>query len=156
MTVAASPLRVEWIGPLGLEEVLERDSEQDYGLYQIYCHHVVFGLGSLVYIGRATEQTFGVRFWQHKKEWLDEENDVSIRLGRLMDEDGLTDEEWEKWVCAAEALLIHWHSPPYNSQHINDYTYRPLHIQNWGNRGSLLPECSSDWDAPRPDDAADK
>jgi hypothetical protein len=39
--------------------------EDDYGLYQIYAHHLVFGSGALVYIGKAQEQTFGVRIAQH-------------------------------------------------------------------------------------------
>ncbi len=58
----------------------------------------------------------------------------------------------EKIVTDSEALLINWHTPPYNSKSINEYRGQDLHIQNYGNRGSMLPECSSEWTPPRPDD----
>src|SRR5262245_54679337 len=58
-------LRIEWEGPLPVDTVLSRGGDDDYGLYQIYAHHLVFGAGALVYIGKAQEQTFAVRFAQH-------------------------------------------------------------------------------------------
>ena len=150
----ARRVRVIWDEPIRLDDVLSRTGEDDCGLYQIYAHHVVFGPGSLVYIGKAVEQTFGVRFRAHRDGWLHEENDVTVRLGRLDPEDYEQDEpEWEDWtqlVSDVEALLIYWHSPPYNSRHINDYDGAKLHVRNRGNRGSLLPECSSTSELPRP------
>ncbi len=148
-------VRVQWENPVGLDVVLKLSGDNDYGPYQIDSHHVVFGPSALVYIGMAAEQTFGVRFKQHEAYWLSEENDVEIRVGRLWPDDYVKDRggrDWKQLLSDTEALLVHWHSPPYNTQHIIDYTGQALHVQNWGNRGSILPECTSEWDAPRPRD----
>ena len=102
------------------------------------------------------DRSFCERFKEHEKEWLHEENDVLIRLGRLWKEDYKHDPpEWTDWrllLPDVEALLIYWHSPPYNSRHITEYKGQPLYLQNWGNRGSIIPECSTDWQFPRPRD----
>ena len=79
MAVAGRRVRVRWDDPVRLEAIQQFDGEDDYGLYEVYSHHVVFGPGSLVYIGKAQEQTFTDRFEQHEREWLSEENDVTIR-----------------------------------------------------------------------------
>jgi hypothetical protein len=52
-------VRVQWENPVGLDVVLKLSGDNDYGPYQIYSHHVVFGPSALVYIGMAAEQTFG-------------------------------------------------------------------------------------------------
>ena len=47
-------VRIEWEGPFSIEEVLElNDGNKDYGLYQIYGHHIVYGKDSLLYIGQT-------------------------------------------------------------------------------------------------------
>jgi len=149
-------VKVNWDKPIDVESADSfNDEKNDYGLYQIYGHHIVFGAGSLLYIGIAIEQTFGGRFRQHYDEWIkDEEEDISIRVGRLNEDDYEHDTyEWKDWcqlVKDTEALLINWHTPPYNSQNISDYTGQPLNVQNWGDRGSLLLACPSEWNRPRP------
>ena len=41
-------VRVEWEGPLSLDQVKELDDkDEDCGLYQIYGRHIIFGDGSL-------------------------------------------------------------------------------------------------------------
>lgn len=148
-------LRIWWEGPLTYSEVGEKSAEVDYGLYQIYGHHNVFGPNSLIYIGKAEQQTFAARFAQHWENWLKFEREVTIYLGRIHHEDRREDDNWAEWqqlVSDAEKLLIHWHTPPYNSQFISEYTGRPLHVQCWGDRGRLLPEFSSHWPQCRPDD----
>ena len=102
----------------------------------------------------TSEQTFGVRFKQHYDEWIkDEEKDVFIHVGRLNEDDYEHDPpEWKDWsqlVKDTEALLINWHTPPYNSRNISDYTGQPLNVQSWGDRGSLLLACTSEWKRPR-------
>jgi hypothetical protein len=149
-------LRIEWEDPLSFQEVRTKTGEGDYGLYQTYAHHLVYGPGSLVYLGEAQEQTFAMRFLQHWEEWLKSENDVSIRLGRLAPADYRADDDWKEWeqlLSDAEKLSVFWHSPPYNPHFITAYFGQELRIQNWGNRGSLLPEYSSHWKPLRPDDA---
>jgi hypothetical protein len=148
-------LRIEWKGPLLIEAVRSRDGEDDYGLYQVYAHDVVFGAAALLYIGKAQEQTFASRFAQHWEGWLKWESDVSVRLGRLSAADYRADDGWQEWgrlLADAEKLSVFWHCPPYNPRHITGYHGLELQIQNWGNRGSLLPEYSSHWKPLRPDD----
>ena len=82
-------VRVEWEGPFSIEEVLELNhSEDDYGLYQIYGRHILFGADSLLYIGKAEGVTFKQRFNQHcfgkNEKWLLEEEGVSIHVGRIV------------------------------------------------------------------------
>jgi hypothetical protein len=149
-------LRLVWEGPLTYREVIGKAANTDYGLYQIYAHHTVFGPNSLVYIGKAEQQTFAVRFTQHWENWLTNEREATIYLGRVWWEDRRQDDEWAEWaqlVSDAEKLLIHWHTPPYNSQFITEYSGRPLHVQCWGDRGRLLPEFSSHRQLLRPDDS---
>ncbi len=149
-------VKVIWDKPTDIESAFSlNDEEDDYGLYQIYGHHIVFGAGSLLYIGIAIEQTFGDRFRQHHDEWIkDEEKDVFIHVGRLNKDDYKHDphDEWTDWsqlVKDTEALLINWHTPPYNSQNISNYTGQPLNVQNSGDRGSLLLACPSEWNRPK-------
>lgn len=109
------------------------------GLYQIYGQHVVFGPDSLLYIGMTDGQTFLQRFKQHER-WLKFECDVTIRLG-LLHSDTMA------LLAEVEALSIWWHSPPYNSQNIWRYKFdEVLHARNWGARGRLVPEYTSDWE----------
>jgi hypothetical protein len=138
-----------------LDEVLKLTGDDDYGLYQVYAQHVVFGPGALVYIGKAVDQTFGRRFKQHKR-WLDDANGVTIRIGQPNDEDYDSDSDWSKCVHDIEALTIHWHSPPYNSKSIQSYNGPSLMVQSWGDHGALLPEYSSHWKPWRPDDEEEK
>ena len=56
-------VRIEWEGPLSLDEVKElADGDEDCGLYQIYGRHIIFGDDSLLYIGMTTS-TFRSRFF---------------------------------------------------------------------------------------------
>jgi hypothetical protein len=147
---------VEWEGPLHVDEVLKKnDPAVDRGIYQIYGNHLVFGAGVLLYVGRALESTFGKRFVKHRAWIREESDDVAIRLGRIQGV-AVAESHWHKLAEDLEALTIYWHSPPYNSDCINDYKGAPLRVQSWRNRGSLLPEYSSHWKAPRPPLEADE
>lgn len=149
---------LDWTGPYSVEDVLEMTGDDDFGLYVISGRHVLFGLNSLLYIGRAVRVSFADRFQDHT-EWLKEEMGIEIRVGRLRDGDYAEndrDVDWEQLVKDSEALSIYWHSPPYNSQCLNQYSGQALRIQNCGERGCLLPEVSSDWTPLRPDDADDE
>ncbi len=142
-------VRVEWEGRFSIKEVLKlNDQDDDYGLYQIYGRHIIFGANSLLYIGKAEAVTFSQRFNQHCSEWLLEETGVSIRVGRIVSEDYDDDPpdwpDWRKVLRDAEALTIYWHSPPYNSTNINDYKGQHLKVVNKGERGALVAEYISD------------
>jgi hypothetical protein len=148
---------IQWEGPMTLDDALKKSSNKDdYGIYQITGDHVVFGPGSLLYVGRARDQPFATRFAQHA-EWLRHESGIAVRLGRIPVGHYETDpkggwKDWSQLVTDVEALTIYWHAPPYNSQHIGSYKGQPLHVQCWGDRGRLLPEYSSHWRPLRPED----
>ena len=132
-------VRIEWEGPFSIEKVLELgDRNKDYGLYQIYGHHIVYGKDSLLYIGQ-TGNTFSQRFRSEHLVWLEEEEGVFIHVGRIASED--YDEQARK---DAEALTINWHSPAYNSSNIETYNGQRLKVVNRGERGSLVAEYISD------------
>ncbi len=138
-------VRVEWEGPFSIEEALRLNGR---GLYQIYGHHIIFGANSLLYVGKAEGVNFDQRFNSRKEKWLLEEEGVSIRIGRIMNEDYAYDPpnwpDWRKVLGAAEALTIYWHSPPYNGSNISEYNGQLFRVVNLGERGCLVAEYRSD------------
>ncbi len=122
--------------------------ENDYGLYEIAGYHPVFGDDSLLYIGMTQDQTFSERFMQHKS-WLKDEWDITVYVGRIRSIDGKDSQDfhgnlWRSVVEDAEALLIYFHAPPYNSRSISEFP-EPTHnlrIINLGDCGDLYPEVS--------------
>jgi hypothetical protein len=127
-------LNVEWAGPHSITDVLKEFNRggvapdyngPDYGLYQIYGRHILGGDGTLLYIGKAIQQTFSSRFTAHRS-WIEKEDGISIYLDRAYDQKrhspGL-DNEWSVWVkdlSIAECVLIYKYSPNYNSVSITE------------------------------------
>lgn len=150
-------VRIEWEGPLSLDDALQKNDDgdhgKDYGLYMIEGHNILYGCKGGLYLGIAEDQTFAVRLSQHKW-WLTHEQDVTIRLGRLRLGDYREEppgwSDWKQLVVDVESLTIYWHGFPFNSKNIWSYNGQPLRVQNWGNRGNLQTEYSSDWRPPRP------
>ena len=134
-------VRIEWVGSFSLDYVIdELNGKDDYGLYQIYGTHIVYGANVLLYIGKAEGLTFSQRFSQHS-EWLSEEEGVSIRIGRIAIDDYAYDSpDWREVLRDAEALTIYWHSPAYNSSNIETYNGQQLKVVNRGERGALCAE----------------
>lgn len=136
-TVPSEPsvtLAVEWSGPFTLETVLSEFTDggkppeyngRDYGLYQIYGKHILNGSDTLLYVGKAIQQTFSSRFYGHR-EWLLREEQISIYLGRIYDTARHTpgpSNDWSIWardVSMAECILIYKYSPNYNSVSISE------------------------------------
>ena len=63
-------LSIEWSGPYSITQVRKEFNRggsppeyngPDYGLYQIYGRHILGGDGTLLYIGKAIQQTFSAR-----------------------------------------------------------------------------------------------
>lgn len=138
-------VRIEWEGPYTFAGVLSlNDEERDCGVYQVYGEHVVFGAGTFLYIGIARDQTFGRRLSQHY--WIEEYDKIVV--GRIAESDYKHDRpDWSDWhelLGDVEALEIFWHSPPYNSKHINHYHGQPLILINEGERVRLSACCKSD------------
>ncbi|WP_130537876.1 hypothetical protein [Thiomicrorhabdus indica] len=114
---------ISWDGPYDLDTIKEKNSDNDYGVYQIYGHHPVYGNDVLLYIGKAERQTFGKRISQ-EISWLynSDSNNVEIYIGKLFGESHPTPEEWNSQIDIAERILIYTHWPAGNSSNINSIT----------------------------------
>ena len=84
-----------------------RDKEEDYGVYQIYGYHRVFGANSLLYIGQTIDQTFGQRFTGHNRKLLRRLEEVSIHVGRIVSDYDVY--ERKQLIEDTEALTINQH-----------------------------------------------
>jgi hypothetical protein len=139
-------IHIEWEGPIALKDIGTYTSEEDYGVYQIYGGHPVYGSDVLLYIGRAVRQHFGVRIAQ-ERHWSDnrDADRLAIYLGKFAAEQTPSDDVWGKQIDLAERLLIFAHSPAYNAQKSIrriDTDLQPVHVFNWGYHRDLLPEVS--------------
>ena len=141
---------IQWTGPYSVEEVVHsNNTNKDYGLYQIYGTHPLFGPDTLLYIGRATEtgNKFGGRLRQH--DWISyEPRKVSIYLGYLgstspIPETKSAQEEWGKWIEVAESILIYFCRPPRNSHGIKTCPTEPVILFNVGERHHLPTTLSN-------------
>lgn len=139
-------IQIEWKGPYSLEElILLDDRSHDYGIYQIYGKHVVYGKDVLLYIGKADFQTIGRRVLQENWWYTNDSNHLKIYAGRLAGEKTPQEEIWFKEIDLAEKLLINVHKPAYNSKYLTsipDTELQDIHILNCGDHRDLLPEVS--------------
>jgi len=66
-------IRIKWEGPYSFKEVIEdrmfNSEAMDFGVYQLYGCHPVYGSNVLLYIGKAQDQTFSKRISQHGLEY---------------------------------------------------------------------------------------
>src|SRR5947209_521054 len=95
------PVRIDWEGPLSLPEALQKNDDEpngkDYGVYLIEGHNILYGCTGGLYFGIARDQTYATRMAQHGC-WLEYEQDVQIRLGRLRDADYKHEPpDWPDW-----------------------------------------------------------
>lgn len=147
-------IQIEWDGPYTFDEakkMTDGDTEKyhDFGIYQIYGHHIVYGQQCLLYIGKAQDQTFGVRLsqareWEEKYAVADFKN-ISVYVGRLAGEATPEDDQWRRQINIAEKMLICIHSPARNSSNLQSFPIedcRYVHVLNWGSYRDLLPEVS--------------
>ncbi len=137
-------INIDWNKGIKLEASYSLKSTEDYGLYQVYGTYPVYGNNTLLYIGKAASQYFGVRLKQHNK-WFDNQDseNIVVYTGRIGSNN--PSDDWDNMIDIAEKLLIFSHRPAENSLHINTANNIPIetHIFNWGNRGLLLPEVSA-------------
>ena len=137
-------IEIEWSGPYTLEDIQKMDGESDYGIYQIYGTHTIFGENSLLYIGKAQDQTFATRISQHKEWFIEELSELKFFIGQLGGTKLTTEKEWAQGINDAEKLLIFFSSPPYNSQNLNDYgDVSETIVLNFGKRNRLPMEVST-------------
>jgi len=140
-------IHLQWSGPFSWAEKDKLNQNKDYGIYQVYGCHSIYGVDVLLYIGKASKQTFAVRLKQHWEYPAHQDFErVSIYVGRCSGWNGTPSNDiWEEQIDLAEKLLILSAMPAYNAQKridINDPRLRGLHVLNWGCYRSLLPEAS--------------
>lgn len=126
-----------------LERAHNLEGPMDFGLYQWYGDHPVYGAETLLYIGVAIDQKFGKRLRQENWEvWIP--SAPSLYVGRVFTEKDKAPKDVETIVKTAEKVLIFSHSPAFNSANLNniDGVAEAVRIFNWGKRKSLLPEVS--------------
>ena len=159
MELQETTIHIEWDGPYPLGTVKSLTGPTDYGVYQIYGGHPVYGSSALLYIGRAVDQYFGQRISQ-EEQWLynRDAGRVEVYVGRLSDSQTPDDATWTKHIRLAERLLIYAHSPPMNIQKslaALELDLRFVRVLNWGKHRDLLPEVSGARWTSRYDDIPD-
>lgn len=153
-------IKIEWDGPFTLNEVIGKLVDgggkennwdgKDYGIYQIYGKHILYGENTLLYVGIATKQTFSQRFNQHET-WLlkdQSEEHIKIYVGRIYDPKKHREENnwesWEKDIEVAEKIIIYKYSPNYNSRELSDAPvlspHKNISLVHLGKKGRLKAE----------------
>lgn len=141
-------IHVQWSGPYTYDVACAlRNDNEDFGVYQIYGSHPVYGSDVLLYIGKAERQTFGVRLSQESWNFHNQDSSkLMVYVGRLAGYSGCPDDDdWAREISLVERLLIYSHWPAGNSSGLNvsfGENLYPIHILNWGQYRDLLPEVS--------------
>jgi hypothetical protein len=146
-------IQIDWDGPFSIDNTDDlNDGKIDYGVYQIYGTHPVYGANVLLYIGKTDQQTFGDRIKQEgwgDADYTSDYKRIEIYVGRFAGEMTPSDDQWSRQIDLAGRLLILAHSPGYNSRGIDgpsssvDYSdLENIHVLNWGAYKNLLPEVS--------------
>lgn len=142
-------INIDWQGPFSLEQALQLQAETDYGLYQYYGEHPIYGQNTLLYLGSATKQSLGKRLSQHN--WhLWSATPVEIYVGRLCTDKPIEITVARQKLCLAESILLFSHSPGFNTSNLNSIGHKgdDVRVLNWGKRKSLFPEVSiSRWES---------
>jgi hypothetical protein len=140
-------IHVVWEGPFKLREAVARTHENDYGLYQIYGTHAIFGPDALLYVGQANARPFRERLSWYVEHWEPWESSAfDIYLGRLGDWAPVSSDHWGTMIDNAEAITIFKMAPPYNSSRIRALSIKePTNVLNHRRR-HRLPNCVSNLD----------
>lgn len=138
-------IEIWWHGPLTMDDIKKDfgDTNNAYGLYQIYGTHNISGPNTLLYIGKASEQTFATRLKQHN--WTNwEASATQFYVGRLGGPDKIDEDTWGQLIDKAEQLLIYYCAPPYNTQHLNGYgNIKDTIVLNYDKKNRLPIEVST-------------
>ena len=161
-------IRIEWDGPYSLEDIgYDEESDRnkpynktdklnddniDYGIYQVYGCHPMYGNDVLLYIGKAQEQTFATRLAQEGWESNSDSKNIKFYVGRLFAVEKPTHEEWNDKISKAESILIYAHEPARNSSNVLNVTknqtklrdFENIRVLNYNDYRSLMPEVSGE------------
>ncbi|MBI5450582.1 MAG: hypothetical protein HY940_04420 [Gammaproteobacteria bacterium] len=139
-------IHIDWSGPYTRRKMERFKNKEDIGIYQVYGKHQVYGDDVLLYIGAARGQAF---FQSIKAEGWNYERSTGkgtfFCLGRLRVDEAASPSHIDREILLAEKLLVFAHMPVYNSCRIMmvpDKRLRYLHVQNWGQYASMMPEVS--------------
>jgi len=147
MSDKETTIHIEWDGPHRVDTIQSLNGPTDFGVYQIYGGHPVYGSTALLYIGLAVKQHFGDRIRQ-EEQWLynRDAGRVEVYVGRLSGSETPDNDTWDKHILLAERLLIYAHSPPMNTQKNLaglEPDLRFVRVLNWATHRDLLPEVSA-------------
>jgi hypothetical protein len=139
-------IHIDWSGPHTLSEIASFNGPTDYGIYQVYGAHPVYGTDALLYIGMTEEGNFAARFSNH--DWCHGNQDagrLQVYIGRLFGDATPDNATWCRCIKLAERLLIYTHMPAENKlKELGKLEPELWHVQvlNWRRYRSLLPEVS--------------
>jgi hypothetical protein len=138
-------IHISWSGPYNLNDIKKLNEDIDFGIYQIYGSHPLYGNDVLIYIGKAQAQTFYTRIKQEGWENTNDPNTIKVYIGRLIGKKSVSESEWDTQINLAEKLLIFSHAPALNSSNLNSLPEKELveiTVFNWGSHRQLYPEVS--------------
>ncbi len=139
---------IDWDGPYSFDELDELDDRSsDYGIYQVYGNHPLYGEEVLLYLGTTDEGTFAHKLRAEREYWEAEPefHPLSLYVGRLAGLSTPSGEVWAQEIDLAARLLIYAHAPAFNGREVGanpDPDLADLHLINWGNYRDLAPEVS--------------
>ena len=106
MNTKIENIRIEWDGPYSLSDIgyneetekyipsnMLNDKCEDFGIYQVYGFHPIYGNDVLLYIGQATKQTFAKRLSQEAWEYNTDYKNIKFYAGRLFAKNQPTSEK---------------------------------------------------------------
>ncbi|BAF73242.1 hypothetical protein [Sulfurovum sp. NBC37-1] len=161
-------IRIEWDGPYSLTDIGYDETNEnykgkvnpslcneytDFGIYQVYGYHPIYGNDVLLYIGQSAQQTFSKRLSQEGWEFNADSKNIKFYVGRLFaKKQPSSEKEWDKMIDIAERMLIYAHEPARNSSNILSITrnraklkeFENIRIFNYDNYRSLIPEISGE------------
>ena len=118
-------IKVQWDGPFTYEEVKQFNGKKDYGIYIAFGNHRIYGMDSLLYVGKAFDQTFLMRINQHT-DWPGTEY---YYLGRICGIGKTTYKTWHEEVDYLETQIIQHCLPSWNASKLN-YTNKTYEFEN--------------------------
>lgn len=139
-------IHLYWDGPYKIDDLKKKldDKDKDYGVYQVYGPHPMYGPSVLLYIGLAEYQTFGQRLSQENWPYNQSPRDLKFYVGRISSDLPLCEKKWSELIVAAEKMLIYAHQPSNNTSNKNTLPYdlEHYHVFNWYSYRNLFPEVS--------------
>lgn len=139
-------IHIFWEGPFNISEIKSKNNaDSDYGIYQVYGNHPMYGNSVLLYIGQANDQTFSKRISQEGWLYESDPKNTQFYIGKLGGHKLTSEAGWGEKIDRAEKLLIYSHLPCYNTANTKsipeEYVSNNV-VYNWNSFRNLFPEVS--------------